>query len=56
MANKSRPNIFQILLSDANIAGTDIVNTGDGFFLIYKPISSILSEKNITDSPALSNR
>ena len=49
MSDRSIPNIFQRLLSDGVIQETDITNTTDGFFLVYKSLSDILSEKEIFD-------
>lgn len=45
------PNFFQILLSETRLQKADIIKTKDGFFLLYKSLSSILAEKNIVDFP-----
>ena len=41
--------MFRILLSDMCICASDIRKTPDDFFLVYKSLSAILSEKNIHD-------
>ena len=45
------PKIFGKLLSEAYIKQSDILQTPDGFRLIYKSLSDILSEKGIFDFP-----
>jgi hypothetical protein len=45
------PNIFRLLLSDGCIAMTDLLNTQDGFWMVYKSLSEILAEKDILDFP-----
>ena len=37
--------------ADVIIGDTDILKTADGFWLIYKSLSNILSENNILDFP-----
>lgn len=51
MADRSIPNIFQLLLSDGCIDASDIAKTSDGFFLVNRSIASILSTKDIFDFP-----
>ena len=51
MAHKPVPNVFQQLLAKGCIKGTDILNTKDGFFVVYKSLSAILAEKDILDFP-----
>ena len=51
MADRSIPNIFQLLLSDGCIDASDIAKTSDGFFLVNRSIASILSAKDIFDFP-----
>lgn len=54
MSDRSLPNIFGILLSRSCIEESDIISSSDGFFMAYKPVSSILSVKGIVDFPDLS--
>ena len=51
MDKKDMPKIFGKLLSEAYIKQSDILQTPDGFQLIYKSLSDILSEKGIFDFP-----
>ena len=51
MDKKDIPKIFGKLLSEAYIKQSDILQTPDGFRLIYKSLSNILSEKGIFDFP-----
>ena len=51
MDKKDIPKIFGKLLSEAYIKQSDILQTPDGFWLIYKSLSDILSEKGIFDFP-----
>ncbi|MEE1328338.1 MAG: hypothetical protein UHS47_07320, partial [Oscillospiraceae bacterium] len=51
MDKKDMPKIFGKLLSEAYINPSDILQTPDGFRLIYKSLSDILSEKGIFDFP-----
>ena len=48
---KTIPKIFRQLLSEGCIKESDILQTPDGFRLIYKSLSDILSEKGIVDFP-----
>lgn len=50
--NKNLPEIFHILLSEAYFNASDILKTDDGFFMVYKSVSSILAEKSILDFPS----
>ena len=43
------PKTFGFLLDKKFIADSDIVKTSDGFFLVYKSLSSVLKEKGVTD-------
>ena len=45
------PEIFWQLLSEGYIKPSDILKTSDGFWLIYKSLSDILSEKGIVEFP-----
>ena len=45
------PKIFWKLQSEGYIQGSDILKTPDGFWLIYRSLSDILSEKEILDFP-----
>ena len=51
MDKKSLPKIFRQLLSEGSIKESDILQTPDGFRLIYKSLSDILSEKGIVEFP-----
>ena len=51
MDKKYIPEIFGRLQSEAYINPSDILKTSDGFWLIYKSLSDILSEKGIFDFP-----
>ena len=45
------PKIFQQLKSDGYVTESDILKTKDGFCLVYKSLSDLLSMKNIHDFP-----
>ena len=49
MSDRNTPNIFKLLLSDMCIDKSDITGTSDGFFMVNKSISNILSTKNVFD-------
>ena len=49
--HENTPNVFRLLLSDRCIVHSDIVDSGDGFFMVYKSIADILSTKGIFDFP-----
>ncbi len=51
MDKKTIPEIFRHLLSEGCIKQSDILQTQDGFRIVYKALSHILSEKNIVDFP-----
>ena len=51
MDNRNTPKMFAALLSEGCIDKSDILNTSDGFFLVYKSIAQILAEKSILDFP-----
>ena len=51
MNKKNMPEIFWQLQSGECINSSDILKTSDGFWLIYKSLSDILSEKGILDFP-----
>ena len=51
MDEKYIPKIFWQLQSEEYINPSDILKTPDGFWLIYKSLSDILSEKGIVDFP-----
>jgi hypothetical protein len=51
MDKKYMPKIFWQLQSGGLINPSDILKTTDGFWLIYKSLSDILSEKGIVDFP-----
>ena len=49
MDKKYMPKIFSQLQSEEYINQSDILKTSDGFWLIYKSLSDILSEKGIVE-------
>ena len=51
MDKKHIPETFRQLRSTGSVNPSDILNTPDGFWLIYKSLSNILSENNIFDFP-----
>ena len=51
MDQKTIPNIFRQCLSEEYIKESDILKTSDGFWLIYKSLSDILSARDIFDFP-----
>ena len=51
MDRKTIPGIFLQLLSEECINESDILQTQDGFWLIYKSLSDILSKKAIVEFP-----
>ena len=51
MENKHVPETFRQLQSIGSVNPSDIMKTPDGFWLIYKSLSNILSENNILDFP-----
>ena len=56
MPEISIPDVFRVLLFDMCIKELDIVKTSDGFFLVCKALSNILSEKNIFEITSSSGR
>ena len=51
MTDKNTPKIFEFLLSNTNIEQPDILKTADGFYMVNRSISNILSSKDIFDFP-----
>lgn len=51
MDQNTIPNIFRQLQSDGSIKKSDILQTQDGFYFVYKSLSDILSNKGIFDFP-----
>ena len=51
MSSVSVPRVCEILRSDARITEGDVMQTSDGFFLIYKSLASLLTEAGIVDFP-----
>ena len=51
MDEKTMPHIFRQLLSGGCVKESDVLQTRDGFQLLYKSLSNILSENNIIDFP-----
>lgn len=49
MADRNIPEFFQRLVADKCISETDILNTSDGFFMVYKSVSDILEGRGILD-------
>ena len=51
MDKKHMPETFRQLQSTGSVNPSDILKTSDGFWMIYKSLSNILSEKDIFDFP-----
>lgn len=51
MTYKNIPDIFSFLLSNKSIEQSDIVGTSDGFLMVNRSISNILSTKGVFDFP-----
>ena len=51
MTDKNTPKIFEFLLSNTNIEKPDILKTSDGFYMVNRSISNILSSKDVFDFP-----
>ena len=51
MDEMTMPYVFRQLLSKEYIKESDILHRRDGFLLLYKSLSNILSENNIFDFP-----
>ena len=51
MSDKNIPSIFRFLISDGIAQRSDIIGTSDGFFMINKPLSVLLSSKGVFDFP-----
>ena len=49
MTVKNMPKVFELLLSEACVDESNIIKTKDGFFMVHKSLSDILSKKNILD-------
>lgn len=49
MLDQIIPDLFGFLISENLINESDIHNTQDGFFMVYKSLAHILLEKNIVD-------
>ena len=49
MSDGSIPNMFRLLLAGGIIQETDIVETADGFGLVYQSLSDILAAKGVLD-------
>ena len=49
MDEKIIPNLFFQLKKSGDIDASEILNTADGFWMIHKPLSEILKEKEIYD-------
>ena len=51
MNKTAMPKIFRQLQSEGSIKESEVLQTQDGFWLIYKSLSDILSDKSIFDFP-----
>ena len=51
MNKKCMPETFRQLCSIGSVNPSDILKMPDGFWLIYKSLSDILSEKGIVEFP-----
>ena len=51
MDKKSMPKIFRQLQSEGMLKETEVLQTQDGFWLAYRSLADILSEKGIVDFP-----
>ncbi len=51
MDEKNIPDMFEKLLFEGYIKSSDILNTSDGFQMIYKSLSDILLKKGIVEFP-----
>ena len=49
MEDKRVPELFLQLINEKIIESSDITETKDGFYLVYKPLSYIMLEKGIAD-------
>lgn len=49
MEKNPLPMIFQHLQAEGCLEETDVVNTRDGFYLVYKSLSDMLAQKSILD-------
>ena len=51
MEKKHMPELFQYLRSQGYVNSSNILNTGDDFWLVYKSLSDILAERAVFDFP-----
>ena len=51
MEKNTHPKVFQQLQTEGYLKASDMVSTQDGFYLAYKSLSAILSQKEIFDFP-----
>ena len=51
MSDRGIPKIFQFLLSELCLPGSDLVQTGDGFFLLKRSVADLLAVKDVFDFP-----
>ena len=49
MEKNPLPMIFRHLQAEGCLEETDVVNTWDGFYLVYKSLSDMLAQKSILD-------
>ena len=51
MYREKIPEVFRYLQSEGCIKGSDVLKTGDGFYMVYKSISDILEGRGIYEVP-----
>lgn len=51
MSDRGTPKIFQFLLSELCLPGSDLVQTGDGFFMLKRSVADLLAVKDVFDFP-----
>ena len=51
MSDKNIPDLFRSLISDMTIENSDVFGTSDGFSMVYRSVSDLLSSKGVLDFP-----
>lgn len=51
MADKTLPKFFSFLISETSAELSDVIGTSDGFFLVNRSLSDLLSSRGIYDFP-----
>ena len=51
MGTKIIPNLFLQLQALCDTDASDLVSTQDGFWMLHKPLSQLLAQKDILDFP-----